>query len=73
MVDSYILDNGFRAASHHAALSFYPSGGDTHDLRLSRRLHRLLHQRQRNPGSAVSGGDGNAERRIRTDAGASHR
>ncbi len=29
MVDSYILDNGFRAASHHAALSFYLSGGDT--------------------------------------------
>ena len=43
-----------------------------HDLRLSRRLHRLLHQRQRHPGSAVGGGHGNAEWRIRTDAGASH-
>ena len=32
----------------------------------------VLHQRQRNPGPVVGGGHGNAEWRIRVDAGASH-
>ena len=45
-------------------------GGEPHDLRLPRRLHRLLRGRQRYPGSAVGGGEGSSERRMRTDIGA---